>query len=141
MSDTTFRTVQQEAKVEEPMKGSTSHSVASSNVEVPYLDYEREHGKPYIVDHFALGENWVDRDGGYIEEVRAIENYLQNQVEDREVDNSLKGIKNRLKEIEKVTNMDKEDRMVVKLEVLAEYVKFLSKTRDIKKNITRYGSN
>ncbi len=50
-------------------------------------------------------------------------------------------VKKKLKEIEKVTNMDKESRKVIKLEVLANYVKFLMKTDDIKKNITRYGSN
>lgn len=133
-----FRAKQEPIKETVPTSGE-SISVSSSKVEVPYTDYEREHGKPFLVDHFELGERWTDRDGGFKDEVEAIESYLQDQVTSREIDNSLKGIKSRLKEIEKVTNMDKEDRVVVKMEVMAEYVKFLMKKSDIKRNITRYG--
>ena len=113
-------------------------AVSTSKIEVPYSDYSHEHGTPFLVDHFELGSHWSDREGGFPEEVTAIENYLQSQVADRVIENSLKAVKNRLKEIERVTNMDKEDRAVVKLEVMAEYVKFLMKKDDIKKNITRY---
>lgn len=113
----------------------------TSDVEVPYLDYESQHGKPYLADLYELGSYWNDRTNGFIDEVSAIEGYLQRQVTDGEINNSLKGVKTRLKEIEKITNMDKESRQVIKMEVMAEYVKFLEKTKDIKHMIKRYGNN
>ena len=140
MSDVVFREPQQSA-TELEAKAVKSDAISSSNVEVPYLDYEKTHGKPYLADLFELGDRWNDGMGGFEEEIKTIEEYLESQVTNREVENSLKSIEKRLKEIEKVTNMDKEDRKVVKLEVLAQYVKFLMKTNDIKRNITRYGSN
>lgn len=130
-----------EPAVEPEAKGSNPMVSSVSKVEVPYLDYEIENGKPYLVEIFELGEHWADRVGGFNEEIQAIEDYLKDQVTNREVDNSLKGVKNRIKEIEKIVGMDKEDRAVVKLEVMAEYVKFLMKKDDIKRNITRYGNN
>ena len=135
-----FRT-KQEAPVEPQAKAATPATVLDSKVEVPFTDYESTNGKPFLVDHFQLGSHWNSKDGGFPEEVRTIENYLQSQAVDGEIDNSTKGVKDRLKAIEKVTGMDKENRMVVKLEILAEYIRFLSKTQDIKHNITRYGNN
>lgn len=136
MSDTFREKV--EPAVEPEAKGSIPSQGSVSKVEVPYLDYEQENGKPYLVEMFELGDHWADRVGGFNEEIQAIEDYLRDQVTNREVDNSLKGVKNRIKEIEKVVGVDKEDRAVVKLEVMAEYVKFLMKKNDIKRNITRY---
>lgn len=138
MTDTTFRTAQPQADPESTPKPTETHSVSTSNVEVPYLDYEREKGKPFIAEHYDLGERWMDRDGGFKDEVFIIESYFQNEITDRRIDNSIKGVKDRLKEIEKVTGMDKENRAVIKMEVIAEYLKFLSKRRDIEKNIQRY---
>jgi len=116
-----------EPAVEPEAKGTTPTQASVSKVEVPYLDYEQENGKPYLVEIFELGEHWADRVGGFNEEIQAIEDYLREQVTSREIDNSLKGVKNRIKEIEKVVGVDKEDRAVIKLEVMAEYVKFLMK--------------
>lgn len=130
-----------EPAVEPVAKGKNPEVTSLSKVEVPYLDYQNSNGKPYIVDHYDMGSHWDDRVGGFPEEVRTIDNYLQEQIKDGQLDNSIKGIKQRLKEIEKVTGMTNETRNVVKLEVISEYMKFLSKTRDIKQNITRYGNN
>ncbi len=140
MSETVFRN-QQEAVVEPETKVESNQSVSTSKVEVPYLDYHKTNGKPYLADLFELGDRWNDSMGGFAEEINTIEEYLGTQISNREVENSTKAVQKRLKEIEKVTNMDKEDRKVVKLEVLAQYVKFLMKTQDIKRNITRYGTN
>lgn len=83
---------------------------AQVKVEVPYLDYEHEHGTPYLVTHYDLGE--INR-GNYSEELGEIEGYLREQVETGEIPNSLSAIKSRLKEIEKVTNMDYEQAMLM----------------------------
>lgn len=111
----------------------------SSNIEPLYLDYERENGQPFVVDYFDLGRHWADQSGGFPKEVAEIENYFREMIESGEMANSSKTVKDRLKEILKVTGMSKEERNVVKMETVAEYVKFLRKTSDIKHSITRYG--
>jgi hypothetical protein len=138
MSDLTFRGKQespQEAPVE--VKDKVVVSVVN-DVPVPYTGYEMEHGQPLVVDHYNLGNLW---DRTFNNEVSTIESYLKSQVEAKEIENSIDSIKKHLKSIEKVTNMDKEDRMVVKLEVMAEYMKFMMKKNDIKHMVTRYAGN
>lgn len=139
MSETFREKVEPSVEPVAEAKATTSGSV--SKVEVPFTDYAREHGQPYTVDLFSLGEHWTDGIGGFTNEVGAIENYLSELVNNRELGNDLTSIKKRIKEIEKVTGVDKEDRTTVKLEIIAEYVKFLMKKSDIHKNITRYGNN
>lgn len=140
MNSTTFRTLQpKEREAEQPTPKATNAPVISeSKVEVPYTEYENDKGVPYLVDHYELGSYWNDRNNGFIEEIATIEDYLKNQAIKGEIDNSLKGVKNRLKEIEKVVGVKNESRVVVKLGMLSEYIKFLAKTDDIKKNIIRY---
>lgn len=142
MSDTTFREKQTTPTGVEPKaEAKISTQGSTTTIEPPFLDYSREHGQPFVVEHFQLGDRWNDSSGGFFPEVTAIESYLAEQVTNREVENSLKAIKKRIKEIEKVTGMDKEDRKIIKLEVMADYVKFLMKKSDTYKNITRYGNN
>lgn len=140
MTDAPFRE-KQEPSVESVGVGKETTQSTITHVEPPFLDYSREHGQPFVVDHFKLGDRWQDSPGGFSPEVTAIENYLEKQVLDKEIENSLPAIQKRIKEIEKVVGVDKEDRVVVKLEVMSEYVKFLMKKSDIYKNITRYGNN
>lgn len=121
----------------EPLKDqpSTDRSIE----EVPYLDYEQEHGSPYLVTHFSLGDHWNDPVGGFPKEVSIIEEYLKTQIEDGVLANSVDTIKNRIKEIEKVTGMNKEERKIIKMEVMAAYVEFLMKQDNIRYNVHRYG--
>lgn len=126
-----------EAKTQEK----PSQVVPTSDVEVPYLDYKREHGEPYTVSHFELGKNWRDPIGGFPNEVSAIEDYFNDKISNGEMANSISAVKNRLKEMLKVTNMSKEERNLVKVETIAAYIKFLRETDDIKKNVKRYSGN
>ena len=140
MTDVAFREKQSPA-VESEGVGKNPASSTITSVEPPFLDYSRENGKPFTVEHFQLGDRWDDSLGGFSVEVSAIENYLESQVMDREIENSLPAIKKRIKEIEKITGVDKEDRKVIKLEVIAEYTRFLMKKSDFYKNIKRYDNN
>ncbi len=54
--------------------------------------------------------------------------------------NSINAVKDRLKEILKVTNMSKEERNVIKIEIVASYIKFLQDSDNIRHNVKRYGS-
>lgn len=121
-------------------KSGTDSLVSSSSVEVPYLDYEREHGKPFSVEYFGLGESWREAVGGFSKEIGALEGYFSDLISRGEIANSTNAVKDRLKEILRVTNMSKEERAVVKLETIAAYIKFLMEKEDIKHSVTRYGS-
>lgn len=137
MSETTFR-AQQEAPQEVLPSKVKPESISVSKVEVPFTSYRSENGGSYVSEHYEIGEMLKNSFAG---EVGMIDSFLNNEVLEGRMENSVEAVKKKLKEIEKVTNMDKETRRVIKLEVLANYVKFLMKTDDIKKNITRYGSN
>jgi len=137
--DTVFRTKQepQPQKVDKPYVETPSPT--STEVEPPYLDWEHEKGKPYLVDYFDLGEYWQDKVGGFEKEVATINNYVRDEIEQGRIDNSVEAVKNLLKKIEKQAGYDKTDRNVVKIAQMAAYTEFLYKTRDINKNNYRYG--
>lgn len=141
MGDTTFRT-KSEAKVspevvpagKEPNRGT---EVAE---EVPYLDYERENNHPHSVDYFGLGDTWEDPAGGFPEEISLIEEYLADQISKGELANSTKAVKRELRRLEKINNVNNEERPIVKIETLAAYIRFLMETDKIKFNLRRYGN-
>jgi len=108
-------------------------------VEVPYLDYERQHGKPYLVEYFKLGELWNDKVGGFEEEIAQIEGYIREQIEQGEIENSLEAANYLLKAIEKECNADKGERLINKIAKMAAYADFLRKTKEIDKNSFKYG--
>jgi len=123
-----------------PVKSSNeTHSEVSSEVEVPYTDYEGQNGKPFTVDHYELSDYWNDLEGGFGEEVATIESYMKSQIERGEIANSQKAIKLELKKIEKLTNMTKEERTTVKLGNIAAYAKFLMEANNIKNKVKKYG--
>lgn len=110
-----------------------------SKVEGPYTNYEQAHGYPYIVDHFKLGDSWAETQGGFPKEVSLIEEYITNKINSGDMPDNVDSIKDMIKKIEKVTNLDKNERPVVKVETIAAYVEFLMKADKIKFNLRRYG--
>lgn len=140
-NDTTFRTQQATPPVTETAKPQPiDKSVVSTvDVEVPYLDYEKAHNHPYMVDYFKIGDTWDDPDGGFSKEIGIIEGYFKDRIESGDMANSKRTVEDEIKKILKLNNMDKEERTVLKMETLAAYIKFLSEKEDIKRNIKRYG--
>jgi hypothetical protein len=120
--------------VTESVSTDTSTTAKDSGIEVPYLDYQAEHHKPYSVDHFELGDHWEV----FKPEVDAIEGYIKGLIESGKMDNSIKSVKEKLKTIEKMVNSDKSERTVVKIGKLAAYVKFLQETDHIDTESTKY---
>ena len=105
------------------------------NVEPPYLDYTKVHSHPFLVDHLQLGDRWEER---FSSEVGLVENYLQRQIENGELSNSLTAVKNEIKRLEKINNISKEERPVMKAGILSAYVKFLMEADKVKYNIRKY---
>lgn len=117
-------------------KDHVTHSV-DTGVEVPFTDYEQEYNHPLAVDYFELGDNWED---GYSDEVGTIDMYLKKQVEKGELPNSIKAIKAEIKELEKINNLKKEERAVIKVGILAAYAKFLMEADGIKYKVRKYAT-
>lgn len=120
------------------VKTGKRQEVSTSNIEVPYLDYEREHGSPYSVEHFALGDTWSNRDGGFPAEVGIIEEYFKSKITGGDMANSVSAVKDRIKEILKVTNTRDEERQVVKIGTISAYIKFLMESDKINYDARKY---
>jgi len=112
--------------------------ISNEEIPVPYLDYHNENGKPYLVEHFNLGDTWDDPAGGFPKEIQTIEKYINKKIDSGLVPNSVTGVKEFLKGIEKFNNLTKEERAVVKLEVIAHYVEFMEKNEETRANLRRY---
>jgi len=140
----TFKTAQAPApetasKGVESKVNPNSPKTTITDVEVPYLDTEGATGYPHTVEYFGLGDTWNDPMGGFPIEVRIIEGYFKDKIESGEIANSKKAVDNRIKEILKITNMDKEERAVLRVNTVSEYIKFLTGTDRIKQSL-RHGN-
>jgi hypothetical protein len=139
MVDTTFRS--STIPVETAPRATVDPKVTqTTSSEVPYLDFETEHGKPFVVDYFQLGDRWMDETGGFSKEVGMIESYFKDQVDSGELPNSVEAVKEAIKKMEKFTNVPKEERTVMKLETLSHYVEFLRQCAKTKFNLKHYSS-
>ena len=108
-----------------------------TSVEPPYTDYETKNGKPYSVDYFDLGRYW-NQGELYNKEIESIETYVQHLVKTGEINNSLKAVKDKMKKIEKMINIDPEDRKASRVGRVAAYMEFLIKADNIKRDSAKY---
>jgi len=141
MSDnSTFRSKAEPTKPAEhvPIEKSKA-AIVDTKVDPPYLDWEREKGKPYIADYFGLDELWNDKVGGFEDEIDTIKTYIKDEIEQGRLDNDSNAVKTLLKTMEKQMGGDKTDRTVIKIAKMAAFTQFLYKTRDIKNNVSKYG--
>lgn len=142
MSDVTFRSqITPEAATTE-VHGSGIHTPAPAEVEVPFTNYEQEKGKPFLVDYYELGQLW-DRGDMYSEafvpEVEAISLYLEYAISKGDVANTTESVAKELSRIEKMINCRPDQKKSVRIGMVAEYVKFIMKSDEIKKDAAKYG--
>ena len=117
-------------------------SVNEVTVDPPFTSYEKDKGKPFIVDHYELGRFWNDGDmytNGYVGEVDTISTYLTHLVNTGEISNTLEAAKDKLKSIEKMVGVKDDARTAVKVGQVAAYIEFLLKSDNIKKESAKYG--
>jgi hypothetical protein len=139
MSDTAFRSkVVEPAASTENIKPATSQGITESKIEVPALDYQKEHGKPHTVEYFGLSDTWNDPQGGFPEEVGVVEEYFKGLIESGRLANSTKAIQGRLKEIEKAIGTKNEERVVMRMAKVSAYIKFLMETDKTESNLRKY---
>lgn len=110
----------------------------STDIAVPYSDYESQNSKPYTADYFKLGDTWSDRAGGFPEEIGKIEQYIGGKIDRGEIANSVTAVTNLIKGMEKFNNLSKEERAVVKIEVLSNYAEFMMKNEETRNKLRRY---
>jgi len=108
-----------------------------TEVEPPYSEYEGKKGKPYSVDYFDLGRYWNEGEL-YTKEIGTIETYIDHMVKTGEVNNTLDAVKAKMKKVEKMINLDKNDRRATRVAMVAAHFEFLSKAADIKRNSAKY---
>jgi hypothetical protein len=138
MSRIPLTTTIEEVITEEPVAVKDVTTTGTDNVEVPYMDYEQTHSHPYSVDYFKLGDTWEDPAGGFPKEINLIETYIKGKIDSGEIANSVTAIRDLIKHMEKFNNLNKEERSVVKIEVLSNYVEFMMKNDKVKSNLRRY---
>jgi len=134
-----FRT-KSESKPEIMPKGKEPTRGTETTIEVPYTDYAKESGHPYMVDYFQLGDTWNEPQGGFSKEIGLIEEYVNKKIQSGEIANSQNAVKELIKKMEKLTRVNKEERSLVRIETIAAHIKFLMATDKIKFNLGRYGN-
>lgn len=118
-------------------KSKTVTSIA--NVEVPYTEYGKQNGTPFIVDHYKLGSFW-DESGAYEKEVGLIDGYIKHKIDSGEWADNQTTVKNELKKMEKLTNIKDEQRASIKISTIGAYIKFLMESEGIRKDFAKYGN-
>lgn len=132
--DSILRTKQEPVKEQPPKEVKIGpQSEVEDHVEVPYLDADN-----FLEDYFKLGTQWKDADAIFNEDLHKIDVYLADLIDQGEIANSQSAVKEVLKKMEKMNNLTKEERSVVKLEVLGNYAEFLMKNDNLKSKLRRY---
>lgn len=111
-------------------------SQATVEAEIPYESYQETTGKPFIADCYGLGDFWEV----HSKEIDTINSYVNRKIQTGDIASSQTAVKDLLKSLEKFNNLGKEERAVVKLGVLASYVKFLESSEEVKHNSVKYGN-
>lgn len=133
MSEVSIRSVLTESPSEVVKPSGKQEVSTETDVEVPYSAYKSEHGKSLISDYFELGTS----ESEFETEIENIENYFADKVKSGMSD-SPTAVKEAIKKMEKMANIDKNERTTLRVAKLAAYVRFLSETQDIDKMIRRY---
>lgn len=127
MADVTFRTATPPNATKEAahaeidttpgtsQKGDTSTKLVAT--------YEEATGTPYTAQYYDITNIWQEEKGGFKEEVRNIEYYLQQQVAAQKLDNSLEAADKWYSEAEKRAGIAPEESTAIKLIKLAAYVR------------------
>lgn len=139
MSDSTYRTAIKDVSPAPKLENQTKEVTQTpTTVEPPFTEYENKNGKPYVVDYFDLGRYWNTGEL-YTKEVASINTYLNHLVNSGELNNSTESIAKKMKSIEKMINVNPDDRKAARVGKVAAYIEFLIKADNIKKDAAKYG--
>lgn len=127
MSDAIFRTsvttVDTSGQYAEPAKAGPISTTEKATVEPPFTEYRNINKLPLTADYVDAKLTWDEAD--MVDDVMMIEDYLTELVHTGELENSVKSAREKLKNLEKMANIDKLESKAQKLIKLAEFVKYL----------------
>ena len=137
MVDTVFRTPSKAVEVAPeimPERADSKPSVESDS----FLGYEMETHQPYLSEYFDVRETWNEPLAGFKEDFEVINSYFKDKINKGEMVDTVEAVKDKLKWIEKMANIDKTERTVMKIEKIKAFVKFLKETDNININGAKY---
>jgi hypothetical protein len=102
-----------------------------------FIGYEVDNSVPLIVDVYGLRDSYKQDPEAY-SEVIDINRYLENLVNSGQLDNSVKAVTEKIKQLEKLSGVDSTERVNMKLTRLAEYAKFENRINDAKRNSIKW---
>lgn len=105
-----------------------------TGIEVPYTSYEVDHQRPFVADHYGLG----DSHKVFESEIKEIEGYFKDKADHGKIENSTKTIKDLIAKYEKMANIGKEERTSMRVAKLAAFIRFLRETDNLELNQEKY---
>jgi len=126
-TSTTFRTsvTADSGQYATPAKAGDGSTTEKSDVEVPFTEYRNVNKLPLAADYVDAKLTWDEAD--MVDDVMVIEDYLTELVNTGELENSIKAARAKLKNMEKMANIDKLESKAQKLIKLAEFVNYMKK--------------
>lgn len=135
---TPFRVAQEPETVQqapEAQKDKTSTQLGTADG--LFIGYEMDNGVPYMVDYLGIRDTYKQDPEAY-SEINSISEYLNELVTTGQLDNSTSAVKEKLKQLEKLSGVDKTERVTMKLTRLAEYANFENKINEAKHNSSKW---
>lgn len=139
MVDTTFRTPIKAVEETPEIMPERADSKPSLDNE-SFLGYEMETQKPYLSEYFNVQETWNEPLAGFKEDFDVIDSYFKDKINHGEMEDTVEAVKEKLKWIEKMVNIDKTERTVMKIEKIKAFIRFLKETDLIKVNGAKYAT-
>lgn len=134
---TPFRVAQEPDTQTAPEVKKDTTSTQLGTADGLFIGYEMDNGVPYMVDYLGIRDTYKQDPEAY-SEVEAIGEYLNNLVTTGQIDNSTNAVKEKLKQLEKLSGVDKTERVTMRLTRLAEYANFENKVNEAKRSSSKW---
>lgn len=130
MSDATFRTASEPKATAEVAEPQNPDRPVSAETEAPIALYEEVEGLPYTAKYFEVDKIWDDPDIGLRDDVKVIDEYYRQKVQNKDLEDGKKSYESFIKELEKATD-SKHSPSGVKIAKMAEFARFMKKMDEI----------
>lgn len=108
-----------------PKPAGDGSTTEKADVEVPFTEYRNVNKLPFTADYVDAKLTWDEQ--LMTDDIMEIEDYLIELVNTGELDNSTKAARAKLKDMEKMANIDKIESKAQKLIKLAEFVHYMKR--------------
>lgn len=125
MSDgATFRTAAAPvAAADSPTAAIDPSHVSDTHEASLFATYEADQKRPFMADYFEVPQVW-DKEPGMSRDIKEIEGYIRQQVSDKKIDNSIKAVKEFVKELERKAGLSRYESTPQRIVKLLAYLDF-----------------